>query len=92
MVTIDEIEFLYRRYGQATTEILNMKLDDFYKFMEIAYKNFNEERCWQKWLVDNSEQNYNEYKTNFFKVKTIPNLERGLELAKEIKRKEEFNK
>lgn len=92
MVTIEVIEYLYSRYGQATNDILSMDTKTFFEFLKKSKYAFYEERCWYKWLIEGSEENYNTYKDKFFGTRKIPNLEKALEMAREIKRREEVDK
>lgn len=69
-----------------------MPVDMFWRFLDKAYHSHYENRCWNKWLVEGSEKNYDEYKKDFFQIKKKPDLQKALKLAEEIKRREEANK
>jgi hypothetical protein len=58
--------------------------------IDAGYRAMWEERCWQKWLSENgAEKSYIDYEREFFEAKSTPDLNKSLEVAREIKRREE---
>jgi hypothetical protein len=86
-----ELDFIYSRYAQAD-KILDMPVAEADKVIEAGKKALWEERCWQKWLSEDSRQSYNDYRNAFFGERKAPDLNKALALAEEIKRREEAKK
>lgn len=83
-----ELDFIYSRYHQAEL-ILDLPLSEADKIIRAGYRTIWEDRCWNKWLNEGgADKSYPEYEREFFKGKKAPDLNKALEVAAEIKRRE----
>lgn len=87
-----ELDFIYSRYHQAEL-ILDMPPSEADKIIKAGYRVIWEERCWHKWLNEGgANKSYPDYEREFFDGKKAPSLKKALEVAAEIKRREEAKK